>query len=207
VRFSHTEIDILQEIGNIGVGHAATALASILQAKVNIKQPRVAFLELEEAVTMIGGLEQPVTCVNLQVGGDISATLLFIFDQESARNLVELLMGYEKGTLTALDAMGDSVVMEIGNILTGSFTGAIAAMTGLRLVPSVPVLAHDMLGALFADSVASSGYPDDRVFCIQTSFLGALNKDQVDSHVILLPEVDSLDRLFEALGVTAAGSG
>lgn len=202
MRFSSTEIDVLQEIGNIGVGNAATALASILQARVNIALPQVAFLELEEAINLVGGLEQPVTCVNLQVDGDLTAVLLFIFEQNSACDLVELLMGYEKGTLTALDEMGNSAVMEIGNILTGSFIGAIAGMTGLRLVPSVPVLAHDMLGALFADAVASSGYPDDRVLCIQASFLGALNRDQVDSHLILIPEVDSLKRLFEALGVT-----
>lgn len=205
MKFSNSEIDVLREIGNIGVGNAATALASLLQAKVSIKLPRVAFLELEEAIESIGGLEQPVVCVNLQVGGDISATLLFIFDQESACALVELLLDREKGTVTALDEMGRSVVMEIGNILTGSFTGAIATMTGLRLVPSVPVLAHDMLGALFTDSVASSGYLDERVLCIQTSFLGAFNQDQVDSHMILLPDVDSLDHLFEALGVAAAG--
>jgi len=205
VKFSNSEIDVLREIGNIGVGNAATALASLLQAKVSIKLPRVAFLELEEAIESIGGLEQPVVCVNLQVGGDISATLLFIFDQESACALVELLLDREKGTVTALDEMGRSVVMEIGNILTGSFTGAIATMTGLRLVPSVPVLAHDMLGALFTDSVASSGYLDERVLCIQTSFLGAFNQDQVDSHMILLPDIDSLDHLFEALGVAAAG--
>ncbi len=207
MKYSNSEIDVLREIGNIGVGNAATALASLLQAKVNIKLPRVAFLELEEAIESIGGLEQPVVCVNLQFGGDVSATLLFIFDQESACALVELLLGHEKGAVTALDEMGCSVVMEIGNILTGSFIGAIATMTGLRLVPSVPVLAHDMLGALFADSVASSGYADDRVFCIQTSFLGALNRDRVDSHLILLPDVKSLDRLFEALGVAAAGLG
>ncbi len=205
MKFSNSEIDVLREIGNIGVGNAATALASLLQAKVSIKLPRVAFLELEEAIESIGGLEQPVVCVNLQVGGDISATLLFIFDQESACALVELLLDREKGTVTALDEMGRSVVMEIGNILTGSFTGAIATLTGLRLVPSVPVLAHDMLGALFTDSVASSGYLDERVLCIQTSFLGAFNQDQVDSHMILLPDVDSLDHLFEALGVAAAG--
>ncbi|ACA60235.1 chemotaxis protein CheC [Candidatus Desulforudis audaxviator] len=205
MKFSNSEIDVLREIGNIGVGNAATALASLLQAKVSIKLPRVAFLELEEAIESIGGLEQPVVCVNLQVGGDISATLLFIFDQESACALVELLLDREKGTVTALDEMGRSVVMEIGNILTGSFTGAIATMTGLRLVPSVPVLAHDMLGALFTDSVASSGYLDERVLCIQTSFLGAFNQDQVDSHMILLPDIDSLDHLFEALGVAAAG--
>ncbi len=200
---SNNEMDILQEIGSIGVGNAATALADLLQAKVNISVPRATFLDLEEAINLIGGLEQPVVCVNLKLDGDVPATVLYIFDQPSACALVDLLLGQARGTTTALDEMGYSVVMEVGNILTGSFTGAIANLTGLRLVPSVPVLAYDMLGALFATSVAASGYADDQVLCIQTSFWGNQDRDRVDSHFIMLPEVEALDRLFQALGVAA----
>lgn len=199
VKLSSMKIGVLQEIGNIGVGNAATALAQLLQARVDISVPRAMFLDLEEAIGLVGGPEQPVVCVNLQVSGDISAVVLFIFDQDGACTLVDLLMGQEKGTTTQLDEMGYSAVMEIGNILTGSFTGAIATMTGLRLVSSVPVLAHDMLGALFAASVADGGYVEDQVLCIQTGFVG--KQDQVDSHFVMLPEVGSLDRVFEALGV------
>lgn len=201
MKISHAEIDVLQEIGNIGLGNAATSLAHLLQARVDIKVPRAMFLDLEEAIELIGGLEKPVICVNLHVGGEISSTILYLFEQSDACALVDLLMGRSVGTTTGMDEMGYSAVMEIGNILTGSFIGAIATMTGLRLVPSVPVLAHDMLGALFAASVAASGYTEDQVLCIQTSFTGSQVNDGVDSHFIMLPEVESLDRLFTALGL------
>jgi chemotaxis protein CheC len=201
VKISSTKIDILQEIGNIGVGNAATALAHLLQTKVNMRVPRATFLDLKEAITLIGGVEKQVVCVNLRVEGDVPATILYIFDQPSACALVDLLLGQKRGTTTALDEMGYSAVMEIGNIMTGSFTGAIAEMTGLQLVPSVPALAHDMLGAIFATAVAASGYAEDQVLCIQTSFVGMQNQDRMDSHFIMLPEVESLDRLFAALGV------
>lgn len=207
MKFSTVHLDILQEIGNIGVGNAATALADLLQAKVNIGVPRAAFLDLNDAAAMLGGLEKPVVCVNLQVTGDISATVLYVFDQTSACTLVDLLTGQPEGTTGVLDEMGYSAVMEVGNIMTGSFTGAIATMTGLSLAPSVPVLAHDMLGALFATSVAASGYAEDRVLCIQTCFTRPREQLRVDSHFVLLPEISSLDRLFSALGITLGESG
>lgn len=201
MRISGERIDILQEIGNIGVGNAATALAHLVQGRVKMRVPRATFLGLEEAIALIGGLEQPVVCVNVQVEGDVGATILYIFDRPSACALVDLMLGQERGTTAVLDEMGYSAVMEVGNIMTGSFTGAIAEMTRLKLVPSVPALADDMLGALFATSVAASGYVEDHVLCIQTSFEGEQEGERVESHFIMLPEIDSLDRLFKALGV------
>lgn len=201
MKMSNVQIDVLQEIGNIGVGNAATALANLLGVKVDIGVPRAEFLSLDEAIERLGGMEKMVVCVNLQVGGDVSATVLYLFEEESALGLVDQLMGLQPGTTKSLDDMGSSVVMEIGNILTGSFNGAIATLTGLHLEPSVPLLAYDMLGALFATSIAASGYVEDQVLCIQTSFSGERARQQVDSHFIMLPEVESLMRLFDALGV------
>ena len=44
------ELDILKEIGSIGGGNAATALSSMLSAKVNMTLPRAEILEFNEAI-------------------------------------------------------------------------------------------------------------------------------------------------------------
>ena len=42
---SNMQLDVLKEIGNIGAGNAATALAKMLDRKVDMNVPKVEILE------------------------------------------------------------------------------------------------------------------------------------------------------------------
>lgn len=198
---SDVHMDALQEVSNIGLGNAATALAELLNKKVDIAVPKATFLDIERVFHLVGGLEEVVACVNLSVDGDIPGTVMFIFTEQSTYKLVDMLMGQEVGATTELDAMGESAVMEIGNVLTGSFMNAIGGMTGLTMNTSVPMFAFDMMGAILSASLVASGYWDDKVLVIETLFFQ--EQDQIKGHFFLLPETGALSRLFEALGMPA----
>ncbi len=43
-------LDVLREIGSIGIGNAATALASMLSRKIQMTQPDVSILGYNDAV-------------------------------------------------------------------------------------------------------------------------------------------------------------
>lgn len=194
-------MDALQEVSNIGLGNAATALAELLNRKVDIAVPKAYFLDIEQVLALVGGLEEVVSCVNLSVDGDVPGTVMFIFTEESTYHLVDMLMGQEVGVTAELDTLGESAVMEIGNVLTGSFMNAIGGMTGLTLNTSVPMFAFDMLGAILSTSLVASGHWDDRVLVIETLFFQ--ENDEIKGHFFLLPKTGALSGLFEALGMPA----
>lgn len=194
-------LDALQEISNIGLGNAATAMAELLQKRVDIAVPRATFMDIEQVFSLAGGLEEVVACVNLTVDGDVPGTVMFIFSERSTYRLVDMLMGQEAGATRELDAMGESAVMEIGNVLTGSFINAIGGMTGLKMNPSVPMFAFDMFGAILSASLVAGGYWEDKVLLIDTLFFE--NQEEIQGHFFLLPETGALNRLFEALGMPA----
>lgn len=193
-------IDVLQEISNIGLGNAATALAELLNKKIDMAVPKALFVDVEKIFSLVGGPEEVVSCVFLNVEGDVRGTVLFIFTEPSTYRLVEMLMGLEAGTVTALDGMGESAVAEIGNVLTGSFMNAIGGMTGLTMNTSVPMFAFDMFGAILSTSLVASGHWDDQVLFIETLFFQ--EQDEINGLFYLLPETGALNRLFEALGIT-----
>jgi chemotaxis protein CheC len=201
IEMSCSHLDVLQEISNIGLGNAATSLAELLKKKVNIAVPHATFLEMEQVFPLVGGLEEVVACVNLSFDGDVAGTVMYIFAEKSAYKLVDMLLGQEIGATGELSALGESVIMEIGNILTGSFMNAIGSMTGLTMQTSVPLFAFDMMGAILSASLVASGHWDEQVLLIETIFLQ--NNDQIKGHFFLLPETGALDRLFEALGIPA----
>jgi chemotaxis protein CheC len=193
-------IDALQEISNIGLGNAATALAELLDKKIDMAVPKAFFFDVEEIFDMVGGPEEVVSCVFLNFEGDIRGTVLFIFKEQSTYRLVEMLMGQETGTVKELDVMGESAVSEIGNVLTGSFMNAIGGMTGLTMNTTVPMFAFDMFGAILSTSLVASGHWDDKVLFIETVFFQ--EQDRIKGHFFLLPETGALNRLFEALGIS-----
>ncbi|MDD4334889.1 MAG: chemotaxis protein CheC [Desulfotomaculaceae bacterium] len=192
-------MDALQEISNIGLGNAATALAELLNKKVELAVPKARFLDFEQVFAMMGGVEEVVSCVNLSLGGDIPGTVMFLFMEHSTYNLIDMLMGYKLGTTSALDDMGISAISEIGNVLTGSFINAIGGMTGLKMNTTVPMFAFDMLGAILSASLVAGGHWGDKILVIETLFFQ--NYDQIKGHFFLLPETGALNRLFKTLGM------
>ncbi|MCL5780207.1 MAG: chemotaxis protein CheC [Firmicutes bacterium] len=195
-----THMDVLKEIGNIGLGNAATALATMVNKRINMAVPQSRFLSLEELMELVGGSEEVVCCVNLRLEGDVPGQILFLFNLESTLNLVDMLMGLEKGTTRELDEMGESVVKEIGNVLTGSFLSAIGTMTGLKLLPTVPMFATDMLAAVLSASLVAGGYVEEYILMIETLLFE--DQEQIRGHFFLITEQGSLQTLFSSLGLT-----
>ena len=192
-------LDAFQEICNIGLGNAATALADLLNEKVDINVPKAMFLEVEEIFKIIGGPEEIVSCAMVNFEGDIDGTVLFIFTEESTYRLVEMLLGQEVGSVTELDEMGESAVSEIGNVLSGAFMNAIGGLTGLRMNAMVPMFAFDMFGAVLSTSLVANGHWDDQMMFIETVL--AQKNRMIEGQFYLLPETGDLVKLFDSLGI------
>ncbi|MGH3073420.1 MAG: chemotaxis protein CheC [Gaiellales bacterium] len=149
------QLDALREMSNIGSGNAATALASMLGQSVDLHVPTALALELADAVDAVGNPEDTVSAVIIGVFGDLDATVLLLFDPESANTLCSLL-GVEGDPEMALSALG-----EIGNILGSSYVQAMGTMTSLHMEPHPPVAMSDMLGAIVASVLAVTAADTD----------------------------------------------
>ena len=88
--------DILKELGNIGAGNATTALAQMLQCKVDMSVPQVKLLEFKDVATLMGGEEQIMAGIYLGVEGDITGSIMFLLEKKAARHLVGKLMIFQK---------------------------------------------------------------------------------------------------------------
>jgi chemotaxis protein CheC len=192
------QLDVLKELGNIGAGNAVTALSKMLNKKINMEVPQVRILELAEVSEVFGGAEAPVTGIYLRMEGDISGNIMFLLPMESSRVLLDMLMGgYRDGD--EFDEMDLSALEEIGNILAGSYTSSLAAMTGMNIRVSVPALAIDMAGAVLSVPIIQFGHIGDSVMLIETHF--SEGNKHVKGNLLLIPDVESFVNLLEKLGV------
>ena len=143
-------LDVLKEIGNIGAGNAATALAKLIDKKVDMNVPQVRIMGFSEISDVLGGAETPVVGVLLGIHGDISGYTLFLLQESAAHILVNLLMGKDPYDKFEYNDMSISALKEVGNILTGSYLSSLSNLTGLSIMSGVPGIAIDMAGAILS---------------------------------------------------------
>nr|WP_210023452.1 MULTISPECIES: chemotaxis protein CheC [unclassified Paenibacillus] len=192
-------MDVLKEVGNIGAGHAATALSKLLDKPVDMLVPKVRLLPFEEIADSVGGSEKVVIAIFLRVEGETPGNLFFILTLESAKKLLRNLVGIEIGSDEGYSEMELSALNEIGNILAGSYLTSLADFTKLNMQPTVPSLAIDMAGAILSYGLLQFGQMGDQALLIDTKFLDG--KDEIEGHFFLIPDPESFERIFIALGV------
>lgn len=191
-------LDVLKEIGNIGAGNAATALASMIDTKVDMEVPNVMILEFDDVSTVLGGEENLIIGIYFELSGDILGNMMFALNLESSQNLSNLLYPRER-TENKLDEMDISVLSEIGNILASSYANSIAQLTGLDIFISIPSVSMDMAAAILSVPAIQFGLISDHALMIETVF--EEGKDRVSGNFFLLPELESFDKILVALGV------
>lgn len=189
------QLDALREVVNIGTGNAATALSQLINKKVDITVPDVNIVPFDDIFTSIEG-DEIVVGVIVRILGDAPGNILFIFEKETALELISMLMGYKE---EYLNDMGNSVLCEVGNITSSSYMNAISKLTGLYMIPSVPAVTCDMLGAILSTTFIESGQFDEYVLDIETLFIQSNSK--ISGHFYYVPMPGSLEKIFNALGI------
>lgn len=189
--------DVLKEIGNIGAGNATTALAQLLNQKVDMKVPKVALLEFSEVGEAMGGEEQLMAGIYQLVEGDITGSIMFLLEEKSARTLVSSLMGTapSEGEFTEMEI---SALKEIGNIITGSYLSSLSMLTNLKIISSIPAISIDMAGAIMSVPAIEFGALGDKILLIQTAFSDDV---ELDGYFILVPDLESYDKILTSIGM------
>lgn len=193
-----TQYDILKEIGNIGAGNATTALAQLINSKIDMSVPQVSLVPFNRIADTIGSEETVLVGILLGLEGDISGMMMFLLQEKSAHNLVNILVGNPPEKEDAFNEMEFSALSEIGNIIAGSYLSALAGLTNLTIVASVPSMTIDMAGALLSVPAIEYGKIGDKVLLIQTQFG---EDDLVNGYFVMVPELESYDKILSSLGL------
>ena len=199
------QLDAIKEIGNIGTGNAATALSKLLGRVVEMDVPKVEMVSIYELSEYYGSPTTPVASVFVHSEGKFSCSVVFIDSEEGANEMIKMWLRVYFGDFSAEELpveMMNSGLAELGNVIIGSFLGAINSLIGTTFLISVPGVAHDMLGSIL-DVVASIfGVMGEYALVVSTTLRisGAKNVN-MDGNIILLPDPDALELLLGKLQV------
>ena len=193
------QFDVLKEIGNIGAGNATTALAKMMNMKIDMNVPRVDLVPFTNLPDIFGSPEEVLAGILVQLDGDIKGMMMFLVKEKSAHNLVNSLMGgMIQSSGDGFSDMELSALGEIGNIIIGAYLSAMSNLTSLKISSSVPYISIDMAGGLLSVPAIEFGKLGDKVLLIETQF-GEL--DFVNGYFLMVPELESYDAILSSLGM------
>ncbi len=197
LELSEMQIEAMKEVGNIGAGHAATALSEMLNEVVQIGTPTVEILAFSGLAGRVSRAGRRVSAVHMNVLGEAPSQIVVLFDEEQARGFTRIFTGVESTDDETFGPIFDSTVKEVGNIIGGAYLTALTSLTGINLLASVPTLSTGTVESAFVKLLHVP--PDQEVFYVQTGF--EKNAPVISGEFILIPEPESIGPLLSVFGL------
>jgi chemotaxis protein CheC len=198
-KLTFNQADLLKEIGTIGAACAATALADMIGGRVDIAVPQVNLIPLENLHSLMGTTEKPFFVLDMEIKGDITGRIFLLFSPEDAAFLGGTLLGKPKEQIEYTDDLFQSSLKESANILGGSYVSALAEMTNMTILTSVPSLAMDMVGAILDFIFIQIAQYSEEVLFIRTDL--KVKGMNLEGLFLFFPSTESLRKIFEILNL------
>ena len=200
--FTEEQLDFIREMMNIGAGNAVTGLQQMLKCPVDLKIPRVHVLPAVKVSSVLDNPASLVACVRMGMVGDIGGAMFFIVPEESRKKLVSIaekaLLGLSKLPWRKSEEVELSVVVEIGNILSGVYLTAIHDFCGLNIYHTVPILAVDMIQPLLDEALIKTSIQIHTAVLVENEFL--IEEQHIRTLLLIVPSAESVKPMIDALG-------
>ncbi|MBO0419189.1 MAG: chemotaxis protein CheC [Vagococcus fluvialis] len=190
------QIDAMKELVNIGGGHAATSISSLINTKVDMVVPLIEIMEYEELYARIMSEDKIVYSVTTQILGNGGGVFLFALPEESANQISQMML---LNSMEKTQELIESSIKELVNIIVNSFLNAISELLNIRLMSSIPNLTIDMFGSIISSLYMAYDQYDEEVLIIKNEFFYSGN--QMDAYLYFIPETGVLEKLFKAIGL------
>jgi len=192
--------DALQELANIGAGHASTALSQMINKTVKMGIPHVELVPLSDATSYVED-EKVVAGIFLKISDEIPSYVVVLLPRESAFAITDMLLGTQHNpNKEVLSEMDTSALKEVGNVMICAFFDSLSELLNMSIVPGPPHVAFDMPSAVMDYILIQIGQISDQILFFNVD-LKEEEKDNFQINMFLMPEPESINVLLEKMGM------
>jgi len=134
---SSEEKDMLGEFGNISMGNSATAIAKILNRKVNITTPKVTIINISQ---LAKDYAKPYVAIEIKYTEGLKGKNILNLKNDDVKMITDVMMG-GTGEISEepLNEMNLSAAGELMNQMMGASSTALSEMLSMRIDISPPL--------------------------------------------------------------------
>ena len=205
IKLTQDQLDMLKELGNIGSGHAITALSKLLDSTIEVSLTSADIISFWKVPELFDNPLDNVVGIYSDIPFNSNLAIVQIFTTKSILNLINILTNENRiinenlNTLDDLDDFSQSVINEIGNILSGHYANALADLLSIKLIPNVPKVAIDTLNAIIEGIIAKYSQITDCMIIINTKI--KISDIDLEGTICLIPSIKILRNLFNILNL------
>jgi len=207
IQLTEIQRDALQEVGNIGAGNAANALAQMINKRVDINIPSVEMVELDEYANTISKKNEKLLVAWSNVVGKTRATVLTLFNINDAVDITSIIVDdndkkqidLRKKINKASDfpELYHSAISELGHILGSHYVSETRDLLGLRFMTEPPDMSVDTGAQLFKILKEEIGLLKKLSLVITTSVI--ITDIKITGTFLFIPSLETLQELLDAL--------
>ena len=207
LQLTEVQRDALQEVGNIGAGNAANALAQMINKRVDINIPSVEMVELDDYANSISRKNEKLLVAWSNVVGKTRATVLTLFNMKDAVDITSIIVDdmdkkqidLRKKINKASDfpELYKSAISELGHILGSHYVSAIGDLLGIKLMTEPPDMSVDTGQQLFKILKEEIGLMKKLSLVINTSVI--ITDFKITGTFLFIPSLETLQELLDAL--------
>lgn len=187
-------LDAIQELINIGVGNSAAMLAQLTHAPIKLFVPDVRIIRLSDLSKEPDLItKQQMASVYLEFSGEFSGRTALMIPQESAANLVNLILqdSYEA---EELDAVMVDTLKEVANIIVNGVMGSISNVFSEHLTYSIPT--YHLTSILTI--IEQSGWKDEKEIILANTMF-QLQDSNIVGKIIMVLDIGALEILIDKI--------
>ena len=193
------QLDVLREIGNIGAGNACTALSGLIGTPIDMSVPKVQLLGIDSTSEYLGGGDKEVLGIKIDVKADLTGMMFHIVNKRFAERIINTFYAKQIESISSIDEMDMSVISEMGNITSGAYANALATLSGFVVDIGTPSPGGSTVAEILRVPIEAYGSVGDKILVVDEQFI--IDSEKLTSNMILVLEGDSLNKLFDKLGV------
>jgi len=182
-----------------GAEEVANSVTQMTGFETTVEIRRINFVPVETIPKDVSDLKK--VGVAFTFDGLPSGYLVFLFDDDSAREIVESLLPTTPED--ALGEMGESAIKELGNIMASGFLDGWANVLDTAIDMSTPNYIRDM-GSALIDPIAIEVARNQEYAFVFDTLIRARDRE-FDCVIMAIPEEGDLERALDALDMDAIG--
>lgn len=156
--------DALNEVGNIGMGNATTALSQLIGKSIEVSGSSLTLLKDKD---LSENLDTERMGAIVRVMGDMNGGFILMLRKNHSEVLTDMLL---KGNSDEDNYMKMSTFVEVANILAGSYYNSLSKFLNLSIIPSIPVISEGNTDEIFEKAKKHMGGKIEHVFGLTTLF-------------------------------------
>ncbi|MCF6149813.1 MAG: hypothetical protein E3K37_14255 [Candidatus Kuenenia sp.] len=196
---SPERLRMLEIIMKLSIDNASRALSKTLRTGAKIGLSKIYMADFNATTEKMNNDTREMTGIIVNFKGNLGCKMLFMLPLEGSIILTDYYLRQPVGTTKEFNDDTESVAQELGNILASHISNTLVSDFNAKLLPEPPQVHNDFAGIIFSSLVLEQGILCDQLLLIESIF--EICKTEISCYLFLLPELASLEKLLDAIGV------